>query len=283
MVQDFSDNVSARQSIRHIADNVPYDKRYERLPRHDKLKISTLFRDKSSKVEIYNELDHHDIMFAGKIVLFMLLLAVSTFMNLSQFKLYGIDLFLYVVLAGIGSLAVSQMTFRFIKYVVFKKKIQSQDNNTPMLYNYFVNYLNEVIEFEDKRLIRRYRFIDVSRSTSDFLCFNYDYPSEVKKVHYKKPEDLSTSELAIVNACPDECLSVGTLSEHVTGIIDTIKALEEEERQKDYQKTYNAYLKANQTHVETRDISSLREVERNLQNIIHDHQQNVKKRSDDNG
>src|SRR5699024_3062897 len=217
------------------------------------------------------------------IVLFILLLAVSTFMNLSQFKLGGIDLFLYVVLVGVGSLTVTQMTFRFIKYVVFKKKIQSQDNNTPVLYNYFVNYLNEVIEFEDKRLIRRYRFIDVSRSTSDFLCFSYDYPSEVKKIHYKKPEDLSTSELAIVNACPDECLSVGTLSEHVTGIIDTIKVLEEEERQKDYQKTYNAYLKANQTHVETRDISSLQEVEHKLQNIIHDHQQNIKKRSDDNG
>lgn len=283
MVQDFSGNKSARHSVRHLADNVPYGKHYERLPSNDKLKINTLFRNKSSKVEIYNELDGHDIMFAGKIVLFILLLAVSTFMNLSQFKLGGIDLFLYVVLVGVGSLTVTQMTFRFIKYVVFKKKIQSQDNNTPVLYNYFVNYLNEVIEFEDKRLIRRYRFIDVSRSTSDFLCFSYDYPSEVKKIHYKKPEDLSTSELAIVNACPDECLSVGTLSEHVTGIIDTIKVLEEEERQKDYQKTYNAYLKANQTHVETRDISSLQEVEHKLQNIIQDHQQNIKKRSDNNG
>lgn len=283
MVQDFSGNKSARHSVRHFADNVPYGKHYERLPSNDKLKINTLFRNKSSKVEIYNELDGHDIMFAGKIVLFILLLAVSTFMNLSQFKLGGIDLFIYVVLVGVGSLTVTQMTFRFIKYVVFKKKIQSQDNNTPVLYNYFVNYLNEVIEFEDKRLIRRYRFIDVSRSTSDFLCFSYDYPSEVKKIHYKKPEDLSTSELAIVNACPDECLSVGTLSEHVTGIIDTIKVLEEEQRQKEYQKTYDAYRKANQTYVETSDISSLKEVERNLQSIIHNHQQNIKKRSDNNG
>lgn len=283
MVQDFSGNKSARHSVRHLADNVPYGKHYERLPSNDKLKINTLFRNKSSKVEIYNELDGHDIMFAGKIVLFILLLAVSTFMNLSQFKLGGIDLFIYVVLVGVGSLTVTQMTFRFIKYVVFKKKIQSQDNNTPVLYNYFVNYLNEVIEFEDKRLIRRYRFIDVSRSTSDFLCFSYDYPSEVKKIHYKKPEDLSTSELAIVNACPDECLSVGTLSEHVTGIIDTIKVLEEEQRQKEYQKTYDAYRKANQTYVETSDISSLKEVERNLQSIIHNHQQNIKKRSDNNG
>ena len=283
MVQDFSGNQSARHSVRHVADNVPYGKHYERLPSNDKLKINTLFRNKSSKVEIYNELDGHDIMFAGKIVLFILLLAVSTFMNLSQFKLGGIDLFIYVVLVGVGSLTVTQMTFRFIKYVVFKKKIQSQDNNTPVLYNYFVNYLNEVIEFEDKRLIRRYRFIDVSRSTSDFLCFSYDYPSEVKKIHYKKPEDLSTSELAIVNACPDECLSVGTLSEHVTGIIDTIKVLEEEQRQKEYQKTYDAYRKANQTYVETSDISSLKEVERNLQSIIHNHQQNIKKRSDNNG
>ena len=283
MVQDFSGNKSARHSVRHLADNVPYGKHYERLPSNDKLKINTLFRNKSSKVEIYNELDGHDIMFAGKIVLFILLLAVSTFMNLSQFKLGGIDLFIYVVLVGVGSLTVTQMTFRFIKYAVFKKKIQSQDNNTPVLYNYFVNYLNEVIEFEDKRLIRRYRFIDVSRSTSDFLCFSYDYPSEVKKIHYKKPEDLSTSELAIVNACPDECLSVGTLSEHVTGIIDTIKVLEEEQRQKEYQKTYDAYRKANQTYVETSDISSLKEVERNLQSIIHNHQQNIKKRSDNNG
>ena len=283
MVQNFSDNVSARQSVRHFADNVPYGKPYERLPNNDKLKISTLFRDKSSKVAIYNDLDHNRIMFAGKISLFMVLLAVFTFLNLSQFKLSGFHLLLYVGLTGVGSLTISQLTFQFIKYVVFKNKSQSQENNTPILYNYFVNYLNEVIEFEDKRLIRRYRFIDVSRSTSDFLYFSYDYPSEVKKIHYKKPKDLSTSELAIVNACPDECLSVGTLSDHVTGIIDTIKVLEEEERQKDYQKTYNTYLKANQTHVETRDISSLQEVEHKLQNIIHDHQQNIKKRSDING
>ena len=222
-------------------------------------------------------------MFAGKIILFILSLAVSTFMNLSQFKLDGIDLFLYVVLVGVGSLAVSQMAFRFIKYVVFRKKCQSQENNTPMLYNYFVNYLNEVIEFEDKRLIRRYRFIDASRSTSDFLYFDYDYSSKVKKIHYKKPEDLSTDELAIVNACPDEYLSVGVLSKHIVDILDTLSVLEEEERQKEYQKTYDAYRKANQTYVETSDISSLQEVERNLQSIIHDHQQNIKKRSDNNG
>lgn len=283
MVQDFSGNVSARQSARHFADNVPYGKNYERLPSNDKLKTNTLFRDKLDKVEIYNELEHNDIMFAGKIILFILSLAVSTFMNLSQFKLDGIDLFLYVVLAGVGSLAVSQMAFRFIKYVVFKKKCQSQENNAPMLYNYFVNYLNEVIEFEDKRLIRRYRFIDVSRSTSKSLHFTFDYPSKVKKVHRKKPEDLSTDELAIVNACPDEYLGVEVLSKHIVDILDTLSVLEEEERQKEYQKTYDAYLKANQTYVETSDISSLREVERNLQSIIHDHQQNIKKRSDNNG
>lgn len=282
MVQDFLGNVSARQSVRHFADNVPYGKHYEKLPSNDKLKINTLFRNKSSKVEIYNDLDHSRIMFAGKIVLFMLLLAVSTFMNLSQFKLSGFHLLLYVGLTGVGSLAISQLTFQFIKYVVFKNKSQSQENNTPMLYNYFVNYLNEVIEFEDKRLIRRYRFIDVSRSTSDFLYFNYDYPSKVKKVHRKKSEDLSTDELAIVNACPDECLGVDVLSKHIVDIIDTLSVLEEEQRQKEYQKTYDTYRKANQTHVETSDISSLKEVERNLQHMIHDHQQNIKKRSDNN-
>ena len=283
MVQNFSDNVSARQSVRHFADNVPYGKPYERLPNNDKLKISTLFRDKSSKVAIYNDLDHNRIMFAGKISLFMVLLAVFTFLNLSQFKLSGFHLLLYVGLTGVGSLTISQLTFQFIKYVVFKNKSQSQENNTPILYNYFVNYLNEVIEFEDKRLIRRYRFIDASRSTSDFLCFSYDYPSEVKKVHYKKPEDLSTDELAIVNACPDEYLGVEVLSKHIVDILDTLSVLEEEQRQKEYQKTYDAYRKANQTYVETSDISSLKEVERNLQHIIHDHQQNIKKRSDING
>lgn len=283
MVQDFSDNVSARYSVRHFADNVPYGKNYERLPSNDKLKTNTLFCDKLDKVKIYNELEHNDIMFAGKITLFILLLTVSTFMNLLQFKLDGIGLFLYVVLVGVGSLAVSQMVFQSIKYVVFRKKCQSQENNAPMLYNHFVNYLNEVIEFEDKRLIRRYRFIDASRSTSDFLCFSYDYPSEVKKVHYKKPEDLSTDELAIVNACPDEYLGVEVLSKHIVDILDTLSVLEEEQRQKEYQKTYDAYRKANQTYVETSDISSLKEVERNLQHIIHDHQQNIKKRSDING
>lgn len=283
MVQDFSDNVSARDSIRHFADNVPYGKNYEKLPSNDKLKTNTLFRDKSSKVEIYNELEYNNFMLPCKIALFLILLSLFIFANVLHFKLSGFYLLLYVGFAGIGSLTISQMVFQSIKYVVFRKKRQSHENSTPMLYNYFVNYLNEVIEFEDKRLIRRYRFIDVSRSTSDFLYFNYDYPSKVKKVHRKKSEDLSTDELAIVNACPDECLGVEVLSKHIADIINTLNVLEEEQRQKEYQKTYDTYRKANQTPVETSDISSLKEVERNLQLIIHDHQQNIKKRSGNNG
>lgn len=282
MVQDFSGNLSTRSSIRHLADNVPYDKNYDRLPSNDKLSINALFQKEPNNVQLYDEINRSKSMFVGEIASFIIFLSVFAFINASQFKLIGLELLLYSLFIGVGSLTISHLTFKFIKHIIFKRKRHSQNDETFMLDNLYANYLNDIIEFEDKRLIRRYRFIDVSRSTSDFLYLNYDYPSKVKKIHYKKSEDLSTDELAVANACPDERLSVKTLSEHVTGIIDTLKTLEEEERQKEYQKTYDTYLKANQTHVETRDISSLQEVEQKLQNMIHDHQQNIKKRSDNN-
>lgn len=249
----------------------------------DRLRTDSLFKREPNTVQLYDKLNRSDHMFVGEVASFMILLGIFTFMNLSQFRLSGLDLLLYTLFAGVGSLTISHLTFKFIKHIIFKRKRYSQKHEVSMLHDYYVSYLNEVIEFEDKRLIRRYRFIDVSRSTSDFLYFNYDYPSKVKKVHRKKSEDLSTDELAIVNACPDECLGVDVLSKHIVDIIDTLSVLEEEQRQKEYQKTYDTYRKANQTHVETSDISSLKEVERNLQHIIHDHQQNIKKRSDNNG
>lgn len=249
----------------------------------DRLRTDSLFKREPNTVQLYDKLNRNDYMFAGEMTSFMVLSGVFTFMNLSQFKLSGLDLLLYTIFVGLGSLAISHLTFKFIKHIIFKRKRYSQKHEVFMLHDYYVSYLNEIIEFEDKRLVRRYRFIDVSHSTSKSLNFTFDYPSKVKKVHRKKPEGLSTDELAIVNACPDEYLGVEVLSKHIVDILDTLSVLEEEERQKEYQKTYDAYRKANQTYVETSDISSLKEVERNLQSIIHNHQQNIKKRSDNNG
>ena len=272
MVQNFSDNTVFDEMLNKRTDSDLSIGGSNR----DRLRTDSLFKREPNIVQLYDKFNRSDHMFVGEVTSFMILLGVFTFMNLSQFKLSGLYLLLYTVFVCLGSLAISHLAFKFIKHIIFKRKRYTQNHEVPMLYNHYVSYLNEIIEFEDKRLVRRYRFIDVSRST-------FDYPSKVKKVHRKKPEGLSTDELAIVNACPDEYLGVEVLTKHIVDILDTLSVLEEEERQKEYQKTYDAYRKANQTYVETSDISSLKEVERNLQSIIHNHQQNIKKRSDNNG